>query len=74
MVQILATIFFSAAALSAVGAIVSTFSDNLTEVRVALGLGERMPALLPARVRVSRVITLHELAKVPAGSPLRAAA
>ena len=74
MVQILATIFFSAMALTACGVIVGSFSDNIAEVRAALGLGEWISALPPARVRVSRMVTLRGLAKVPASSPLRAAA
>ena len=74
MVQAFSTIFFSASALCAVGVIAGSFGDNLGEIRSALGLGERLPALGSQRVRVRRVVALRGLAKTSPGLPLRAAA
>ena len=74
MVQVLATIFFSAAALAALGVIVGSFADNLVEVRTALGLSPTVQPLIPAQVRVRRFVTMRGIAMAPAGLPLRAAA
>lgn len=53
MAQVLATIFFTAAALSALGVIVAMIGDNLADVRRALGF---IPAPRPStrRVRMRR--------------------
>ena len=74
MVQILATIFFSAAALSALGVIIGSLGDNLGAIRLALGFRDAVPARSSARVRVRRVVALRGFARVPAAAPLRAAA
>ncbi len=72
MVQVLATIFFSAASLTALGVIVATIGDNFGDVRTALGLSAGLPPLPSARVRLRRLEDVRVLAA--AGLPLRAAA
>lgn len=74
MVQVLSTIFFSAAAMSALGVIASAFADDLGAVRVALGLSSIVPSPAPARVRIRRTDPVRAAAIEPAGSQLRAAA
>ncbi len=54
MAQVLATIFFSATALTASGVIASTLIENLGDVRRALSFGEAMP-LAPSRFRLRRL-------------------
>jgi hypothetical protein len=52
MFQVLTTMFFSAALMAALGVITTMLSDNLVEIRGALGLGSsgsRQQARLPAR-------------------------
>lgn len=74
MVHILATIFFSAAATSALGVIVGAFAENIGDVRVALGLFQATSAPPSVRVRVRRTDRARSVAMASVGSPLRAAA
>ncbi|MDB5682623.1 MAG: hypothetical protein JWM75_321 [Sphingomonas bacterium] len=73
MVQILATIFFSAAALAAFGIIVSMLVDNGADVRRALGFVpvQRLPS---ASGRTRRIARMRPVSAVPLKSPRRAAA
>ena len=74
MVQVLATIFFCAAAMSALGVIVTTIAEDFAAMKIALGLARPLPAPHPARVRVRRVDAARIAATALSGPPLRAAA
>jgi len=72
MTQVLSTIFFSAAALAALGVLLTMLLDNIGDIRRALGRADG--ALMPSSTRV-RVRRGGRSAAIPAVSPsLRAAA
>ena len=73
MVQVLVTIFFSAAALGALSVIVAMIVDNVGDVGTALGFVRPLPQLPSPRVRVRRVDAVRTPAAQPV-PPRRAAA
>ena len=74
MFQVLVTIFFSAAVLTAAGVIAAMLTDNAADVGRALGLAP-MRSVPSRRVRARRAVPARAATpRAPALSPLRAAA
>lgn len=74
MVQVLATIFFSAAAISALGVIATAFAEDFDVVRTALGVGRPSPKLHSIRARARQIDLTRVAVTARTGVPLRAAA